>query len=249
MKVLVCVSNVPDTTTKIKFTDNQTRFDASGVQWIINPWDELALTRAVDLKEDGSNPVNEVMVINVGLAETEPTLRKCLAIGADKAFRIDVEPKDAFFTAKQIAEFARDEAFDFIICGIESGDYNGSSVGGMIAEFMDAPSISSVSNIGFENGKATIERDVPAGKEYLQVEGTVVLIVQKGFAKEPKIPNMRGIMMARSKPLEVKPPITAEALTEYLDYQLPKPKAKVKMVDADNMSELVRLLSTEAKVL
>ena len=249
MKILVCISNVPDTTTKIKFTGNQTRFDATGVQWIINPWDELALTHAVDLKEDGSNPVNEVVVINVGLAETEPTLRKCLAIGADKAVRIDAEPKDAFFTARQIAEFAKSDAFDFIICGIESGDYNGSSVGGMIAEFMDLPSVSSVSSLQFHNGKASIERDVSSGKEYLEIEGSAVLVVQKGFAKEPKIPNMRGIMMARSKPLEVKPAVNADALTEYLEFKLPEPKAKVKMVDADNLPELVRLLSTEAKVL
>ena len=150
MKLLVCISNVPDTTTKVKFTDNQTKFDSSGVQWIINPWDELALTRAVDLKEESNNPVSEVVVVNVGSAETEPTLRKCLAIGADKAIRIDSATKDAFQTAKQIAAIAQKEAFDFIICGIESGDYNSSSVGGMLAEFLDISSISSVSDIRFD---------------------------------------------------------------------------------------------------
>jgi electron transfer flavoprotein beta subunit len=249
MKIAVCISNVPDTTTKVKFADNQTRFDATGVQWIINPWDELALTRAVDLKEDGSNPVSEVVVINVGSVETEPTLRKCLAIGADKAIRIDTVPKDAFQTASQIASLAQKEAFDFIICGIESGDYNSSSVGGMISEFLDTVSISSVSDIRFEGEKAIVERDVAAGKEYLQVEGTTVLIVQKGFAKEPKIPNMRGIMMARQKPLEVIPVVDADALTEYISFQMPEPKAKVKMVNADQMTELVNFLSTVAKVL
>ncbi len=249
MKLLVCISNVPDTTTKVRFTDNQTRFDTTGVQWIINPWDELALTRAIDLKEDSNNPVSEVVVINVGSAETEPTLRKCLAIGADKAIRIDTVPKDAFQTAKQIASLAQKEAFNFIICGIESGDYNSSSVGGMIAEFLDTVSISSVSDIQFQGGKAIVERDVVAGKEYLQVDGTAVLIVQKGFAIEPKIPNMRGIMMARQKPLEVIPAIDADALTEFIGFQLPEPKAKVKMVNADQMTELVNFLSTEAKVL
>jgi len=249
MKVLVCISSVPDTTHRVSFSDNQTRFETKGVQWIINPWDELALTRAMDLKEDNNNEVSEVIVINVGSADTEPTLRKCLAMGADKAIRIDTVPKDAFQTAKQIATLAQKEDFNFIICGIESGDYNSSSVGGMIAQFLDTVSISSVSDIQFKEGKAIVERDVPAGKEYLIVEGTAVLIVQKGFATEPKIPNMRGIMMARQKPLDVIVAIEAEALTEYVSFELPQPKAKVKMVNADQMSELVNLLNREAKVL
>lgn len=249
MKLLVCISNVPDTTTKVKFTDNQTRFDSSGVQWIINPWDELALTRAVDLKEDGSNPVNEVVVLNVGLADTEPTLRKCLAIGADKAIRIDAEPKDAYFVSQQIAAYVKAHAFDLVVFGIESGDYNGSAVGAMVAEWLDVPSVSSVSGIRFDGNLALIERDTPTGKEQLEVNGTAVLVVQKGFAKEPKIPNMRGIMMARQKPLELFPAVEAEALTQYVGFELPQAKAKVKMVDADNMAELVKLLSTEAKVL
>ena len=249
MKLLVCISCVPDTTTKIKFTNNQTSFDPAGVQWIINPWDELALTRAIELKEDASNPVAEVVVINVGAIDTEPTIRKCLAIGADNAIRIDSSPHDAIFVADQIATYVKNNNFDFVICGIESDDYNSSSVGGMIAEFLDSPSISSVSNINFDDGKATVERDVAQGKEYMQVEGAAVLIVQKGFAKEPKIPNMRGIMMARQKPLVVVPAKESDVLTEYLEFKLPESKAKVKMVDADNMEDLVNLLSTEAKVL
>jgi len=249
MKVLVCISNVPDTTTKIKFSDNKKQFDVAGVQWIINPWDELALTKAVDLKEDSNNPVNEVIVITVGTSETEPTLRKCLAIGADKAIRIDTEPKDAFFTAHQIAEYVKKENFDFVICGIESGDYNGSSVGGMIAEILGTPSVSSVSGIHFEGAMATIERDVEGGKEYMQVIGTAILVVQKGFTKEPRIPNMRGIMMARQKPFEVLEPIQSAVLTEIIELSLPEPKSKVKMINPDNLKELVTLLSTEAKVL
>lgn len=249
MKLLICVSNVPDTTTKIKFKDNNTQFDNTGVQWVINPWDELALTRAVELKEDSSSPVNEVHVINVGTVETEPTIRKCLAIGADKGIRIDTSSNDAYSTSVQIAEFVKNNEYGFVIAGIESGDYNGSSVGGMIAELTDLPSVSSVSDIQFENNEATIERDVASGKEYMKVEGTVILIVQKGFAKEPKIPNMRGIMMARSKPLEVVPAIETESLTEFVDYKMPEAKSKVKMIDSDNISELIQLLSTEAKVL
>ncbi len=249
MKILVCISNVPDTTTKIKFSDNQTRFDPTGVQWIINPWDELALSRSVDLKEDSNNPVSEITVINVGKVDTEPTLRKCLAIGADRAIRIDAEPKDAYFTAQQIANYAQKESFDFVVFGIESGDYNGSSVGGMVAEILGIPSVSSVSNIRFDGTIATIERDVDGGKEYMQVQGTVVMVVQKGFAKEPRIPNMRGIMMARQKPLEVIAAINHDALTEIIEFILPEPKAKVKMIDPDNLHELVSLLSKEAKVL
>ena len=249
MKLLVCISNVPDTTTKIKFRDNNTRFDDSGVQWVINPWDELALTRAVELKEDSSSPVSEVHVINVGPALTDPTLRKCLAIGADKAFRVDFEPKDSYSTAMQIAEFIKDKDYRFVINGISSSDYNGTSVGGMLAELADLPSVSSVSNIKFENGEPVVERDVAAGKEYLTTTGPTVLIVQKGFAIEPKIPNMRGIMTARSKPFEVVAPVDVEPLVEFLDYRLPEPRSKVTMIDPDNLPELIRLLSTEAKVL
>jgi electron transfer flavoprotein beta subunit len=249
MKLLVCISNVPDTTTKIRFKDNNTQFDDTGVQWVINPWDELALTRAVELKEDGNSPVDQVHVVNVGTKITEPTLRKCLAIGADKAFRIDFDPKDSYSTAVQLAEFIKDKDYSFVITGISSSDYNDSSVGGMIAEFADLPSISSVSNIKFDNNEAVIERDVAAGKEYMTASGTVVLIVQKGFAIEPKIPNMRGIMTARSKPLEVVDAVNVESLVEFVNYKLPEPKSKVTMIDSDNIQELIKLLSTEAKVL
>lgn len=249
MKLLVCISNVPDTTTKIKFKENNTQFDDTGVQWVINPWDELALTRAVELKEDSNSPVNEVHVLNVGLAITEPTLRKCLAIGADKAFRLNANPKDAYFTANQIAEFIKDKDYRFVICGIESGDYNGSAVGGMVAEFADWPSISSVSNFEVKDDHPQITRDIANGKEIIKVEKPAVLIAQKGFAHEPKIPNMRGIMMARKKPLEVVEAAESESLTEFLEYQLPEPKQKAKMIDENNVEELIQLLNSEAKIL
>jgi electron transfer flavoprotein beta subunit len=249
MKLLVCISNVPDTTTKIKFKNNNTLFDDSGVQWVINPWDELALTRAVELKEDPVAKVEEVWVVTVGDAITEPTLRKCLAIGADKAIRIDANTFDAYFTASQLAAFVNSNDFGMIICGIESGDYNSASVGGMLAELLDIPSVSSVSGIRFSNGETLIQRDVADGKEEVTVDGMAVLIVQKGFAKVPRIPNMRGIMTARTKPLEVMPPVAAEPLVTFVDYKMPPAKGKVKLIDAGDVKQLVELLSKEAKVL
>ena len=249
MKLLVCISNVPDTTTKVKFKDNSTAFDDIGVQWVINPWDELALTRAVELKDDPEAHVSEVWVVNVGLALTEPTLRKCLAIGADKAVRINADPRDAFYTATQLAAFIQTEAFGFVICGIESGDYNDASVGGMLAEMLDVPSVSSVSGIRFEKEHPVIQRDVANGKEEVSVDGIAVLIVQKGFAKVPKIPNMRGIMTARKKPLEVIAAVESEPLVTFVDYKMPPAKSKVKLVEAEQIHQLVELLSKEAKVI
>jgi electron transfer flavoprotein beta subunit len=249
MKLLVCISNVPDTTTKIKFNNHNTQLDSTGIQWVINPWDELALTRAIELKEDEKSPVSEVHVINVGLNETEPTLRKCLAMGADSAFRINYSPKDAYSTAQQIANFIENKPYEFVICGIESGDYNGSVVGGMLSELAHLPSLSSVSDIQFENNNATIERDIVNGKEYTKLNGPAVLIAHKGFAKEARIPNMRGIMVARSKPLTIVEPIDAEILTEFVDFELPNPKSRVTLIDSENLNELIHLLNTEAKVL
>ncbi len=249
MKVLICISNVPDTTTRVRFRDNNTRFDDAGVQWVINPWDELALTRAVELKEDSAAPVDEVHIIGVGAKPVEPVLRKCLAIGADKAFRTDYNPSDSYSTAMQIAEFIKEKDYRFVIAGINSSDYNGSSVGGMVAELAGLPSVSSVSGLRFEHDEPVIEREVAAGKEYVTTTGMTVLIVQKGFALEPKIPTMRGIMTARSKPLEVISPVAVEPLVEFLDYRLPEPKSGVVMIDSDNLPELIRRLHTEAKVL
>lgn len=249
MNILVCISNVPDTTTKVKFSDNNSEFDATGVQWIINPWDELALTRAVELKEDSNSPIDKVSVVNVGTIETEPTIRKCLAIGADEAFRIDVSPKDAYFTAFQISEFVKGKDYNFIVCGIESSDYNASSVGGMLAEFLDVPSISSVSEIKFDVGKVQIQRDIATGKQLINVNSQVVLIVQKGFADVPRIPNMRGIMTARKKPLEVISPLEGSHFTEFVDFELPQPKSAVRLIDPENVKELVNLLSNEAQVI
>lgn len=247
MRILVCISNVPDTTTKIKFTDANSKLDDNNIQWVINPWDELALTRAVELKEDANSPVSEVEVITVGLAHSEPTLRKSLAIGADKAVRIDMEPLDAYQTAGQLEAYIKNEDFGFIICGIESGDYNEAAVGGMLAEMLDFVSVSSVSSVRFDGDTPIFQRDVANGKEELKVNGTAVLIVQKGFARVPKIPNMRGIMTARSKPLQVIKATSNTPLLEFKSYSTPPVRESVKMVE--NSKELVERLSQEAKVI
>lgn len=245
MKILVLISNVPDTTTKIRFVNDNKAFDTTGVQWIINPWDELALTRAVELKEAGG--VEKITVANVGESITEPTLRKALAVGADDAIRIDTAPKDAFFVASQLVEVAKD--FDVIMVGIEASDYNGSAVGGMLAELLGYNSISAVSGMNIENGQLTLTREIDGGQQKISVSTPVVAIVQKGIAIDPRIPAMRGIMMARKKPLTVVPAIETEEKTTYVNFELPPPKAACKMVDEDNVKELVRLLQEEAKAL
>jgi electron transfer flavoprotein beta subunit len=249
MRILVCISNVPDTTTKVRFSNGNTSFDSSGVQWIINPWDELALTRAMEIKEDGSNPVSGVTVATVGGAGAEPTLRKALAIGADDAIRVDAEPGDAYFVAAQLASVVKSDGFDVILCGIESSDYNGSAVGGMLSEMLGIPSVSAVSSLRFENGDAVITRDIDGGREVVTVPAPFLAVVQKGIAKEPRIAAMRGIMMARQKPLRVVPPAEAGSLTRFVAYGLPEPKAPCKIIDPAHVKELVSLLQNEAKVI
>jgi electron transfer flavoprotein beta subunit len=249
MRILVCISNVPDTTTKVKFSTDNTSFDVGGVQWIINPWDELALTRAIELKEDASNGVSNVTVVTVGPASVEPTLRKALAIGADDAIRVDGATGDAHFVAAQLAAVGKSGVFGVILCGIESSDYNGSAVGGMLSEILNVPSVSAVSGLDMNGEEVTITRDIDGGKEEVSVPAPFVAVVQKGIAKEPRIAAMRGIMMARKKPLQVLPAVEAETLTEYQEFAMPEPKAPCKMVEADNVKELVNLLQNEAKVL
>lgn len=248
MKIAVCLGNVPDTTTKVKFGDG-TAFDKTGVQWIINPWDELALTRAMELKEDAGNAVSAITVVTVGGKDAEPTMRKALAIGADNAIRVDAEPNDEFAVATQLAEALKDKGFDIILTGIESSDYNGSMVGGMLAEMLHIPSVSSVSSVKIVGSEIEITRDIDGGKEQVSVATPVLITVQKGIAKEPRIAAMRGIMMARSKPLAIVPPVAAEGLTDFVAFELPAAKPACKMVDVENVAELVDLLQNEAKVL
>ncbi|QOI98010.1 MAG: electron transfer flavoprotein subunit beta/FixA family protein [Flammeovirgaceae bacterium] len=245
MKILVCISHVPDTTSKINFTDNNTKFDSNGVQFIIGPYDDYALARAVEIKEAAGATVT---VLNVGPAETEPTLRKALAIGADDAVRVNAEPTDSFFVAKQIAEHARSVGYDLILMGRESIDYNGGAVHGIVGEMLGIPSLSPVMKLDIDGNRAKLAREIEGGKEYLEVNLPFVAGCQEPIA-EWKIPNMRGIMSARTKPLKVVEPVAVDSGIKLKQYELPPPKGAVKMIPADNVQELVSLLKNEAKVL
>jgi len=249
MKILVCISNVPDTTTKIRFAEGNTAIDTTGIQWVINPWDELSLTRALELKDDAASGVKSITVLHVGPASSEPTIRKALAIGADDAIRVNAESADAWFVAAQIAEVVKKEQFDIIMCGIESSDFNGSVVGGMISEFLEIPSVSAVSGIKIENGQPILTREIDGGKEVVTVPAPFVAIVQKGIAKEPRIAAMRGIMMARTKPVKLVEPLPVEPLTQILVFEKPVPRAACKYIDAENAAQLIDLLQNEAKVI
>lgn len=249
MKILVCISNVPDTTTKVKFVDGDTRLDTTGIQWVINPWDELSLTRALELKDDPSTGVKSVTVAHVGPASSEPTIRKALAIGADDAIRVNAEMGDAYYVAAQLAEVIKKEQFDIIMCGIESSDFNGSVVGGMVSEFLGIPSVSAVSSLKIEGGKPVITRESDGAKETVSVSVPFVAIVQKGIAKEPRIAAMRGIMMARTKPVKLYEPVAIESLTGVLVFEKPSPRAACRYIDADNPKQLIELLQNEAKVI
>jgi electron transfer flavoprotein beta subunit len=248
MKILVCISNVPDTTTKVKFIDDSKKLDVNGIQWVINPWDELALTRALELKDDASNGIQSVTVGHVGLISSDPTLRKALAIGADDAIRVNIESGDAYTIAAELADAIRKENFDIILCGIESSDHNGSTIGGMLAEFLGYPSVTGVSSVKIEGGQAVLTREIDGGKEILSVPSPFVAVVQKGIAKEPRIAAMRGIMMARTKPIKVVEPQAIDSLTEVINYEMPKPRAACKYVAAEDAGQLIALLQNEAKV-
>jgi len=249
MKILVCISNVPDTTTKIKFGEGNTSIDTAGVQWVINPWDELSLTRALELKDDPASGVKTVTVAHVGPVSSEPTIRKALAIGADDAVRVNAESSDAYYVAAQLTEVIKKEQFDIIMCGIESSDYNGSLVGGMIAEFLGIPSVSAVSGLRIENGSPVMTREIDGGKEIVSVPAPFVAIVQKGITKEPRIAAMRGIMLARTKPVKVYEPAPAEPLTQISIFEKPAPRSACKFIDAENPAQLIDLLQNEAKVI
>lgn len=247
MKILVCISKTPDTTAKIAFTDNNTKFDPNGVQWIINPYDEwYSLVRAIELKEADASTV--IHLVTVGGADTEPIIRKALALGGDEAVRVNADSSDSFYIASQIAEVAKQGAYDLIFTGKETIDYNGSSIGGMLAELLDMPYISYATKFELTGSKATVTREIEGGEELNEVELPLVVSTQKGMA-EARIPNMRGIMAARTKPLKVVEPVAADTLTAVAAFGLPPAKAGVKLVDAENAEELVRLLHEEAKAI
>jgi electron transfer flavoprotein beta subunit len=249
MKILVCIGHVPDTTTKVKFDSSMTAFDETGVQWVINPWDELALTRAIELKEQSGGKITQVTVVNVGKAATEPTIRKALAIGADDAIRVDADPSDSYVIAGQIAQAVKADNYDIIFCGIETSDFNGSAVGAMLSEFLGIPSVSAVSSFEIVNDEMILKRDIDGGKETLSVPTPVLVIVQKGICINPRIPAMRGIMMARTKPLKVLPAANIEPLVTMGTFELPPARTACKMVDAEDTDKLIELLRNEAKVL
>lgn len=245
MKILVCISHVPDTTSKISFIDNNTKFNESGVQFIIGPYDDYALARAIELKEANGGSVT---VLNVGEANTEPTIRKALAIGADDAIRVNADPKDAMFVAEQIVNIAKQEEYDLILMGRESIDYNSGVVHGIVGGMLDIPSISPVMQLEIEGNLAKLAREIEGGKELLEVELPLVAGCQEPIA-EWKIPNMRGIMTARSKPLKVVDAITTDASSETVSYESLPEKGTVKLIDPENAEELIDLLKNEAKVL
>lgn len=246
MKLLVCISKTPDTTSKISFKNNDTEYNGDGVTYILNPYDEwYALVRAIELTEQHGGTVT---VINVGPASNDIIIRKALAIGATDAVRVDAEPTDAYTTAANIAAYAKDQGFNIIFTGKETIDYNGSGLGSYIAEILDLPYISYATGLEMNGNTAVIHREIEGGEEVCSVEGPFVLSAAKGLA-EQRIPNMKGIMMAKSKPLTVIPPATSEARVQTVKFVLPPAKSGVKLIDPENMDELVRLLHEEAKVI
>jgi electron transfer flavoprotein beta subunit len=247
MKILVCISKTPDTTAKIAFTDNNSKFDNNGVQWIINPYDEwYSLVRAIELKEADASTI--IHLVNVGAADNDPIIRKALALGGEEAIRVNADSADSYYIAAQIAEVAKQGGYDLVFTGKETIDYNGSSMGGMVAELIDLPYVSLATKFELSGGTAKVTREIEGGEEVSEVQLPVVVSCQKGVA-EQRIPNMRGIMAARTKPLKVVEPVAAESLTTIKSFELPPPKAGVKLVDPENVEELVRLLHEEAKII
>ncbi len=247
MKILVCIAQVPDTTTKIAFSDNNTTFNTQGVTMIINPYDEwYALVRALELKETGI--ATAVYLVTVGKTDSEPVIRKALALGGDEAFRIDVESADPYVVASEIAAFAKEGAYDLILTGKESIDYNNGVVGGMIAGMLDMNYIGFASKLDIAGTTATVSREIEGGEEVNISALPLVVSCQKGMA-EARIPNMRGIMAARTKPLKVVPSANVAALTQIVHYELPPAKTGVKMFEADHLDDLIAALHSEAKVI
>ena len=248
MKILVCISHVPDTTSKINFSDGDTKFDANGVQFVINPYDEFGLTRAMWFKEKQGASID---VVNVGGPETEPTLRKALAIGADAAIRVNTSATDGFAVAKQLANVVKNGAYDLVITGRESIDYNGGMVPGMLAAMTNSNFVTNCIGLEIEGANVKAVREIDGGKENVSTSLPLVIGGQKGIVEESdlRIPNMRGIMMARQKPLTIVEPVDASAETSSVKFEKPAPRGSVTLVSPDNLDELISLLHNEAKVI
>ncbi len=245
IKILVCISNVPDTTTKVTFTNNNTQFNTAGVQFILNPYDEIALARAVELTDGGNGTVT---VINVGEVSSEPAIRRALAIGAADAVRINAKPHDAWFVAYQVAQYIKANPFDLVLTGRESIDYNGSKVAAMIGELLDLPSVSVIKKLNIDGDQGIVEREIEGGNEILTLPLPFVAGAAEGVS-EPKIPNMRGLMAARTKQLTVIEPAEIETYSEIISYETPAPRGNAKLIAGDDTARLLALLHTEAKVL
>ncbi len=245
MKILVCISHVPDTTAKINFTADNKEFVSQGVTYIINPYDEIALARAIELTDGGKGTVT---AINIGDPSTEPTIRKALAIGATDAIRVNGNARDGYYVAKQIAAVAQKNNYDMILCGRESSDHNGSSVPSMIAEILGIPSIASAKKLDIEGPNATMEREIEGGKEIVSTAFPFVAGAAEGMA-EPKIPNMRGIMSARTKPLTVIEPVEVPQLSKILSYDKPASRSAVKLIAAEDAGKLWEMIREEKKVI
>ncbi|MGV9003422.1 electron transfer flavoprotein subunit beta/FixA family protein [Flavobacterium sp.] len=248
MKILVCISHVPDTTSKINFVNGDTEFDTNGVQYVINPNDEYGLTRAIWFQE---KQAANVTIVNVGGPETEPTLRKALAIGANDAIRVNAAPTDGFFVAKQLAEVVKNGNYDLIICGKESLDYNGGMVPGMLATLLNANFVNSCIGITVDGNAVSLVREIDGGKETVSTTLPLVIGGQKGLVEEKdlRIPNMRGIMTARTKVLTILEPVDADKKTKSVKFEKPAPRSAVKLISPDNLDELINLLHNEAKVI
>ncbi len=247
MKILVCISRTPDTTAKIAFADNNRKFVTEGVQWILNPYDEwYALVRAIEIKE--KDPSSVLHLVTVGGPDCDVVIRKALALGGDEAFRVNTEPQDSYSVASQIAAIARDGGYDLILTGKETIDYNGASVGGMLATLIDLPFMSLAAKLDLAGNSATLVRETEGGEETVEIKLPLVVGCQKGMA-EQRIPNMKGIMGARSKPLKVVEPVNVDLFTEIVSFELPPPKKGVKMISAENPEELITALHDEAKVI
>ena len=245
MKILVCISKTPDTTSKIAFTEGNTKFDENGVQWIINPYDEwYALVRAIEIKEQ--DPAATIHLVTVGEADAEPIIRKALALGGDEAIRINLQSNESFVVASQIAAIAKEGGYDLILTGKETIDYNSACIGSMLSGLLDLPFVSLANHMVLNGNTASVKREIEGGEETCELTLPAIVSCQKGMA-EQRIPNMRGIMAARTKPLKVVEPIAVQATTSIKNYDLPPAKSGVKLVAADNVEELVRLLKEEAK--